>query len=1325
MFSLPNYKIIKKFCESANSLVYRGIRDEDNQPVILKVLKQDYPTPEELTRYRQEYDITRQLANVDGVINAHRLSKYQNTLVMCLEDFGGESLQFWLAERTLTLEEFLKLAIQSTEILGQIHLQHIIHKDINSSNLVWNPTSGKFKFIDFGISTQLSRETPTLKNPNGLEGTLVYMSPEQTGRMNRVLDWRTDFYSLGVTFYEMLTGILPFEATEPLELVHCHIAKTPTSPYQVNPEVPPIVSDIVMKLMAKNVEDRYQSAVGLKWDLEKGLESLLDKQNLTNLSFELAQHDFASQFQIPQKLYGRENDVKTLLQAFERVSEGTGEMMLVAGYSGVGKSALVHEVHKPMTSQQGYFAAGKFDQYLRNIPYSAISQAFNEFCDYLLTESTDQLNQWREQILTAVGNNGQVLLEVIPQLELVIGPQPAVAQVGPTEAQNRFNLVFQNFFRAICQPDHPLVLFIDDLQWADLPSLNLLSTLMTVTSNQYFLIIGAYRDNEVDAVHPLMITVKALTEAQATVNTIHLTNLSSLKVNTLIAETLGCGSSYAEALSNLVYEKTQGNAFFTREFLKSLYAQELLVFDWQTQKWQWELDKIAAKGMTDNVVELMANSIEQLSPETIDVLKLAACIGNRFDLKTLSIIYQHTPKETLAHLWEAISIGLIEPLDDNYKQVNISDEGKVETRFKFQHDRVQQAAYFLIEETQREALHLQMGRLLLAHTANVEQDSLFDIVNHFNKGIALIDDDAEKRKLAELNLMAGQKAKVATAYKQAFDYLQTGIGLLDCHAWQQHYSLSLQLYTEATEVSYLNADFDQIERGAHVVLQQAQSLLDKVKVYEIQIQALENLKDNPQQALSTALAVVKLLGVSFPDEKPSRSDIQGAFREIIAQIETLSNLPLMTAPDKLAVMRLLSAIVSSAYRTNREFYPLLILKMVELSIKHGNAKESIFGYVACAPLVHEEDIEASFQFGKVALILLEQFNAKELKCKIILILGSAITFWKEHVRETLKLLLDAYQSGLETGDIMYGCISVCFYGIHHFSSGHELATLEQEMGVYHQTFAQLKQEYSLRLIKMLHQATLNLMGQDTSTELPPYCLSGKVCTEEAMLPILQQANDKNSLFHYFFYKSVLGYLFHAYPQAFENIVMAEKYLETVPGTLVFSLFHFYDSLVRLAMFAEAQSSEQEALLSQVVANQEKMQKWATHAPMNFLHKFYLVEAERCRVLSKDGDAREYYDKAIELAQEHEYVNEEALAHELAGQFYLKKGKPKVAQVYLRDAHYAYQQWGAAAKVADLEQRYPQFLAKPISTPVQTTITKTPAATLMEPTSLTSYSSLLD
>jgi len=1330
MINIPNYQITQQIYESTNSLIYRALRNEDNQAVIFKVLKEDYPTPEELTRYRLEYEIIRSLADLEGIVKAYSLEKHQNTLVICLEDFGGKSLKMCLEEgRRFNLDELLTLAIHATEILGQIHRQNIIHKDINPSNIILNPTIGLLKIIDFGISTQFSKQHLTLKNPDVLEGTLAYMSPEQTGRMNRALDYHTDFYSLGVTFYELFTGKVPFESKDAMELVHCHIAKQPTPPNQINSELPIALSNIIIKLLEKTAEARYQSAWGLKADLEKLQENLPCRKDLAGLDFELAQHDISDRFQIPQKLYGRESEIETLQSAFERVASGKAEIMLVAGYSGIGKSVLVKEIYRSLTQKQGYFISGKFDQFQRNIPYSAVVNAFKELAQQLLTESETQLAQWREKLLTALGPNGQVIIDVLPEIELIIGKQPPAPQLGSTESQNRFNLVFQNFIRVFCQPEHPLAIFLDDLQWVDSATLKLLELVTTDEDNTAIFLIGAYRDNEVDQTHSLIMTLDKLREENVTINKITLKPLAFEHINQLIAESLH--QNAVSSLTDLVMRKTGGNPFFVNQFLHTLYEEDLLTF--QTSEvlafgWTWDINQIEDINITENIVELMIGKLKKLPDSAQQVLCLAACVGNHFDLDTLSVIYEKSVIDTFADLMPVLMDGLILPLSELEMTGNeIHNSHFIIHNLQFLHDRVQQAAYALIGDDQKKVVHLQIGRLLLKNTPDdVLEEKVFDIVGHFNHGIELLNNQAERLKVAKLNLLAGQKAKMATAYGAAVSYLTIGrvSQCLTENIWETEYDLTLNLFTEAAEAAYLTGDFNQMEQLAQIVSQQARILSDEAKICEIQILAYA-AQNQERKAIKIALIFLKRLGISFP-EAPTQEDVELALRKMQVSlsgksIQSLIDLPIMTNTHKILAMRVMVAIIPAAYHVLPHMMILLVLKQVDLSLEYGNVAESSFSYVFYGVILCGVvfDIESGYQFGQLALDLLKQLDEKAIKASTVFIFRELVMPWKEHVIEVLQPLLENYQTGLDTGVLEYAAYSIHAYCYYSYFIGKPLVTLKAEMAQYSHTITRLKQENILKRNNLFWQVVLNL----TEHSNHPCHLTGEVYDEKIQLEQYQQANDKTTIHYLHLNKCILHYLFQEYALALENAEIAERHLEGVTGMFVAAIFHFYDSLTRLAVYPTLSQQEQESVLTKVSANQEKMKQWAFHAHKNFQHKYDLVEAEKARLLSKDGDAREFYDKAIAGAQENEYLNEEALAYELAGQFYLVKGNSKIAQVYLADAHYAYQQWGAMTKVKHLETRYPQFFSKKTARIIE--VDATILATRMAPISTTGSSKWLD
>jgi len=1357
MNTLLNYQIIQKIYESYRSLVYQAYDQTLAQPVILKVLKQDYPRPDELTRYRREYDILQSLKKLSGVVKVYALQESQNTLVMVLEDFGGTSLKQYLLKQRLGLTDFLTIALQTVEILGQIHAANVIHKDLNPTNIIFNPLTQQLKITDFGIATLLPREQPTFKNPGQLEGTLAYMSPEQTGRMNRAIDYRTDFYALGATFYELLTQRLPFEATDTMELVHCHLAKSPECPHLVNPMVPEMLSAIVIKLLEKTAEDRYQSAWGLKVDLEHCLHQLATTGRIN--PFPLGQQDVFDKFQLPQKLYGRNSQVDTLLKRFELVSLGNAELMLIGGEGGVGKSSLVHEIYKPITQKRGYFIAGKFDQLKRNIPYSAFVVAFQDLVQQILTETEIQCAHWRTELLNALGANGQVISELIPELELIIGPTPAAPTLlNATEAQHRFDLVWTNFLRVCGTPNHPLVIFLDDLQWADSASLHLLTVMLTNVS--YLFLIGAYRDNLVEATHPLFLTIEEIQRNGIEVQRLSCAPLDLPQTIQLLVDTFKSPLKETTALAELVYQKTQGNPFFINEFLKSLYAEKLIEVvppfceiessinpapgqlrqkddslnctlntssrdgeDHPHSFWRWDLAKIKERSLSDNVITLLSNKVQKLSSSTQRVLTLAACIGNQFELRILAIVYEKTAHDTISDLWEAIVEGLILSLQETCDVITPNEiANQLNIEYKFAHDQVRQTVYSLIPEEERAAVHLQVGRTLLENLpTDQSEQNLFAVVDHLNFGMEWMMECSEREELALLNLIAGRKAKASAAYGPAFKHFKTGTILLTESGWSDQYELILALSVEAAEAAYLCANFAEMEHLVDTVLQRASILLDKVKIYEVKIQALA-AQNQLREAVQMALMVLRLLGVHFPD-KPQKwhtfwwfwkaklgLDVTRnrlvtepgalvtsapAINHRARTIRELINLPKMTDPKLLAVMRILSALYAVSYKAMPELLPLTVFKQVLLSIQRGNAPESAFAYSAYGALlcILERDIEAGTQFGELALNLVERFQAKELAPRILVIVNTRIKHWYQPLKQSLQPLLTAYQLGLETGEIEFAVMAVNAYGYLACCTGKDLISLEKELSAYNQALNHLRHEGGMRLNRLLHQMVLNLLAPNTPDSSSPDTLNGNCFKEEEMLPQLLQTNDQMTLGLLYVNKLILSYLFGQYDRAVINARRAQHYLAGMSGLYFTPLFYFYDSLAQLAVYTTISSDykmqrwyKQQRILRQVADNQRQMKRWTSRAPVNYLHKYYLVEAERARVLGKNNLAREYYHKAIATAQQHEYLNEEALAYELTARFYQARKERQLAHYYFRNAYHAYQRWGATAKLRELEKR---------------------------------------
>ncbi len=1295
MIHLSGYQILAKIYESNKTVVYRGRQQSTNLPVILKVLEEEYPTVEDRNRYQQEFQLLSRL-NLEGVVKAYALENYQNSLVMILEDFGGESLKQLLASQKFTLLGFLNLAIRITKNLGDLHKSNIIHKDINPANIAFNPSTGQVKLMDLSISTVLNRDDSASENHGSIEGTLAYMSPEQTGRLNRTVDYRTDFYSLGVTFYELLTHKLPFEATETMELIHCHIAKQPTPPHLVNSEIPRVVSDLVMKLLDKNAEERYQSSWGLLADLEICLSQLKEKDTID--PFPLGEQDISDQFQIPQKLYGRDKEIDTLLAAFERVATGSKEFMLVSGYSGIGKSALVQEIYKPIMRKNGYFILGKFDQFQRSIPYFAIVKAFSELVNLLLTESEEKLKIWKEKLLGAFGPNGQIIIDVIPEIEYIVGPQPPVIELGPTESQNRFNLVFQNFIKIFCRPEHPLVMFLDDLQWADSATLKLIELMLTEAEVNHFFLIGAYRDNEVSASHPLMMIVNSLRIQSVIINDIRLNNLNLNQITHLVSETLHQDESLVKPLGELIRQKTEGNPFFVNEFLKTLYQEKLLTFvpphAGSMGGWTWSLEQIEAMSITENVVELMIGKLRKLPEETQEVLRLSACLGNQFELNTLSLIYEKESYGTFQDLLPAIREGMVQP---NSGKDNIDLElitaPLLILNYKFSHDRVQQAAYALIEDSQKQAVHLKIGRMLLERTpVEYRTERIFELVDHLNVGQGLITDEAEILELAKLNLEAGKRAKDATAFVAALEYLRAAMGRLPENLWERDHGLAFCLHKERADVEYLNGNFEESEHLTDEVLQHCASQFEKAEIYNILL-IQYTLRGQYQKAVEVGRIALALLGIVLPTEG-LQEVIQGELevtQGILSDrpIASLLDQPLMADTTSQVKIKLLHNLAPTAYLIDTQLWTLIILQGVKLGFQEGYAPEVGFFFPTYGILLATlfAQYRNAYDLGMVAYQLNQKWGHPTYKPGICLL--TTLNYWFNPVKNSASIGNETYQSALDAGDLLYAGYVLHNQCVNFIVQGRPIPDILEEITKY-LPFAEKTQN---KLVSdTLLGLRLILMNLDQKSEYD-FTFDSPMLKESDYIKACQEHQSWFGLCIYEIFKLQVLYLSGKVPEALNLIGEISSKIQYIMGTIPVTEYNFYSSLVYLSAYALVSEDEQISLWAKVVDNQKQLKVWSENCPANFLAKYLLVEAEIARVEAHLENTINLYDRAIATAVEHNLVPMQALIHERAADFWLENNKLSYALVHLREAFYNYQKWGIRCKVEILKATYPQLNVK--------------------------------
>jgi PAS domain S-box-containing protein len=1192
--------------------------------------------------------------------------------MLILEDPGGEPLDRLLGQ-PMELSRFLRFAVGLAPALGKLHERRLIHKDIKPANILVDEASGGVWLTGFGIASRLPRERQSPEPPEVIAGTLAYMAPEQTGRMNRSIDSRSDLYSLGVTLYEMLTGALPFKASDPMEWVHCHIARQPVPPHEYAKEIPAPLSAIVMKLLAKTAEERYQTAAGIEAALRRCLAAWESFGRID--PFPLGTEDTSDRLMIPERLYGREREINTLLASFDRVvASGTPELVLLSGYAGIGKSSVVNELHRVLVSPRGMFASGKFDQYKRDIPYASLAQAFQSLVRSFLGQSEAELGRWRDALREALGANGQLIVNLIPELELVIGKQPPVADLPPAEAQNRFQAAFVRFVGVFARAEHPLALFLDDLQWLDTATLELLECLVTEPDVHHLLLIGAYRDNEVSSSHPLTRTLAKIRTAGAAIEGIVLAPLSIEDMDQLVMDSLHCEPDRARALAQLMREKTGGNPFFAIQFLTALAEEGLVAFDPVAAGWQWNIDQIRATSYTDNVVDLMAGKLRRFSATTQEALKQLACLGSVAEIGTLTLVHGETEKAMHAALWEAVHAGLIFRKD---------------TAYKFLHDRIQQAAYTLIPEERRAEVHLRIGRLLLASMTTDElAEHLFDVANQFNRGGAHLLGRDEKAQVAEINLRAGRKAKASAAYASACTYFAAGMALLDGSDFGRHYKLTFSLWLELAECEFLTGNFDQAEQLIVELLERAASKVDEAAVYHLNVQ-LHIVKGEYLQAVASALTCLRLFGIDIPAH-PTWEQVQSEYETIWRNldgrpIESLIDLPLMTDPELLAAMRVLSAINPPAYFTDFNLCCLLRCRMANVSMQHGTSGASAYGYASfgfiLGPVFHR--YSDGYRFNKLACDFVEKHGFIAYQARMYVLMGG-VALWTQPITTAIDFMRVAFRVATETGDLTHAC----------YSMWQSIAYLLQRNDPLDGVWSESERSLDfVRRVRFRDVADIVLSQQRFIATMQGRTATFSTFSDERFNEATFEAqltDDRMPLmvFFYWIFKLKARFLSGDYAEALAAADRAKELLWGAFGEIMLLDYFYYTALTVAALYENATADERTQWHELLIAHREQLREWAENYPPTFSDKHALVLAEIARLEGRCLDAMRLYEEAIRAARENGFVQNEGLANELAAQFYLKRGIEKVAHSYLRDARYCYLRWGALGKVQQLDERYP-------------------------------------
>lgn len=1264
--------------------MYRG-RLGSEPPVLVLAINAGRVSPQNVERLAHEHALGAEL-DPAWAVRPLALARHDGRPMLVLEAGGAEPLDVALAREggvRLELSRFFRIAEQLARALAQMHEHGLVHKDIKPANVLVDDT-GQVRLMGFGIASRLRRERQALAPPKVIAGTLAYMAPEQTGRMNRSVDARSDLYSLGVTLYELLTGELPFTAANPSEWIHCHVARQPPAPSEHVYGLPAVLDAMILKLLAKSPEDRYQTAAGVLSDLRRCKAWLARGRKG---KFTLGEHDVPDRLLIPERLYGREGSMDVLRAALERVTnEGRSELVLISGHAGMGKSSITSELQRLLVASQASFAAGKFDQYKRDVPYATFAQALQGLVRERLNRDGHELQQLRGELLQALGSSGQLMVNLIPELALVIGEQPPIPRVEPHDAAARFHLVFNSLLGVFARPRRPLVLFIDDLQWLDAGTLDLLQRLVTDPESRHVLLIGAYRENEVGPEHALSSTLAAIRHAGATVSEIALVPLKVGEIAQLLADTLRTEPERTVPLAELVHEKTAGNPFFTIQFIAELGEEGLLVMDPSTCAWRWDVARIRAKGITQNVADLMAMKLGRLPRQTQEALGQLACLGSVADVDTLALVLSSSEAHTRATLKDAIEAGLI-----------VRGDASV----AFIHDTVHEAAYALTPQVKRAAAHLRIGRALLGRTAPADlEETIFEITNQFDRGISALESAAERELVAELNLIAGKRAKTSSAHASAQAYFAAGRALLDEESWQRRYRLLFELELNRAECEIVAGELAAAEQRLLALSEQARGLSDRADVVCLAV-LLYFTTGRSDRAVQVALEFLAQAGIQW-SPSPTEGEVRREYermRDNLARLPlaTLSELPAMAEPGVIAVMAVLTELFPAAYAIDRYLMELVLLRMTNLSLEHGNCESSSVAYSASnmALGVHFGDYATAYGLGKIARELVDRRAVDRYTSRVYSCFAAFAMPWIEHVSRSEPLMRHAFRAGIATGDTAFATYDLRNLLTHLLFAGTPLGQVQRE-AEQAMTFAR-KVALGMPIEWFFRQLELVQRLRGVAID-PPLADDSWAKQPVEHLPGLAMMVCYHWVFHI-----QERYLARSFGPALEAAARVEGIRWAMRSSIEEAEYDFYAGLAHAAASDGATAAARAEHLRALLQHHERLAAWATNCPDNFASRKTLLGAELARLMGRELEAQRLYERAVRLARERGFVQVEALANELAGEFHAARELETIAESYLRNARDCFERWGALVKVRQLDLRYVHLRTQALPSSLVTTI----------------------